>query len=301
VRYVDVGGVRLSAIGLGTWQFGSTEWGYGEAYAATESQRIVQRALESGINLIDTAEIYAFGRSERLVGRAIADRRDDVFIATKIFPVLPIQSQVVSRARRSARRLGVNRIDLYQLHFPNPLVPLSSSMRGMRKLLDAGVISHAGVSNYSLNRWRKAEAALGRPVLSNQVQYSLVARAPDRRIIPYAAANDRLVLAYSPLGQGLLSAKYSTGDRPGGVRARRFTPGNMARVEPLVAAIKDVAAAHGATPSQVALAWVIHHPNVVAIPGASSADQVTQNAAAADLELTADEFARLTAMSDRAG
>jgi aryl-alcohol dehydrogenase-like predicted oxidoreductase len=171
----------------------------------------------------------------------------------------------------------------------------------MRKLLDAGVISHAGVSNYSLNRWRKAEAALGRPVLSNQVQYSLVARAPDRRIIPYAAANDRLVLAYSPLGQGLLSAKYSTGDRPGGVRARRFTPGNMARVEPLVAAIKDVAAAHGATPSQVALAWVIHHPNVVAIPGASSADQVTQNAAAADLELTADEFARLTAMSDRAG
>src|SRR5207248_10796927 len=118
MRYVEVGGVRVSAIGLGTWQFGSREWGYGSAYAEHDAVDIVHRALDLGINLLDTAEIYAFGQSERIVGRAIAGRRDDAFIATKVFPVMPIAPVVEQRGRASARRLDIDRNDLYQVHRP---------------------------------------------------------------------------------------------------------------------------------------------------------------------------------------
>src|SRR5688572_7545183 len=112
MRYVEAGGVRLSAIGLGTWQFGSREWGYGDAYAEGTAVEITQRALDLGINLIDTAEIYAMGRSERIVGRAVAGRRDEAFLATKVFPVLPLAPIVEQRGAASAQRLGVDRIDL---------------------------------------------------------------------------------------------------------------------------------------------------------------------------------------------
>ncbi|MDQ1397856.1 MAG: hypothetical protein QOG64_3115, partial [Acidimicrobiaceae bacterium] len=124
MRYVEVGGVRVSAIGLGTWQFGSREWGYGDQYAETEAVAITQRALDLGINLIDSAEIYAFGRSERIVGRAIHGRRDEAFLATKVFPVMPLSSVVQQRALATADRLGVDRIDHYQVHRPNPVVPI---------------------------------------------------------------------------------------------------------------------------------------------------------------------------------
>jgi aryl-alcohol dehydrogenase-like predicted oxidoreductase len=300
MRYVEVGGVRVSAVGLGTWQFGSREWGYGSAYAEHDALDIVARALDLGINLIDTAEIYAFGRSERIVGRAIAGRRDEVFLATKILPVMPIPPVVEQRARGSARRLNVDRLDLYQLHWPNPVVPIGPTMAGMRQLRRSGLVRHVGVSNFSLGGWRGAEAALGAPVLSNQVQYSLVARRPEKELLEWAQANDRLVIAYSPLGQGFLSARYSSENRPGGMRAfaSLFLPENLERGAPLLAALRDIAKVHDATAAQVALAWVLRRPNVVAIPGASSVAQLESNAAAADLELTDEEDARLTGASD---
>jgi aryl-alcohol dehydrogenase-like predicted oxidoreductase len=301
MRYVEVGGVRLSLIGLGTWQFGSREWGYGKAYAEGPALDITRRALDLGINLIDTAEIYAFGQSERIVGRAIAGRRDEAFLATKLLPLLPIAPVVVDRARRSARRLGVDTIDLYQVHWPNPVVPDSTAMDGMRRLRRDGIVQHVGVSNYPLGRWQSAERALGEPVLSNQVQYSLAAREPDADLVPYAAAHDRLIIAYSPLAQGLLSARYDGTNAPGGVRAGNplFLPDNLARAAELLQVLRSVATAHDATPAQVALAWVLHHPNVVAIPGASSVEQVNRNAEAADLVLTDEEAAELTDASDR--
>lgn len=297
---MEAGGARLSVIGLGTWQFGSREWGYGSAYAEQDAIAITQRALDLGINLIDTAEIYAFGRSERIVGRAIADRRDDAFLATKVFPVLPVAPVVEQRGRASAARLGVHAIDLYQVHWPNPAVPLGTTMDGMGRLREAGLVRHVGVSNFDLGRWQAAEAALGAPVLTNQVQYSLVARKPDRALVPWAQANDRIVIAYSPLAQGFLSAKYDADHRPGAMRASNpmFLPGNLAAAQPLFDVLREVAAAHDASPAQIALAWVLHHPNVVAIPGASRVEQVEKNAAAADIVLAEDEFAALTAASD---
>ncbi|GAC1529440.1 MAG: aldo/keto reductase [Acidimicrobiales bacterium] len=300
MRFVTAAGVRLSAIGLGTWQFGSREWGYGSDYAETGAAAIVERALDLGVNLIDTAEIYAFGQSERIVGRAIAHRRQDAFVASKVFPVAPVPPVIVQRGKASRGRLGVDAIDLYQLHWPNPLVPLSIQTAGLRSLLDEGVVRHIGVSNFSLDRWRAAQTALGRPVLSNQVQYSLTVPGPGKELVPWAAANDRIVIAYSPLAQGFLSGKYDESNAPSGVRAGNalFLPDNLRRAAPMLDALRDIAKCHDATPAQVALAWVIRRPNVVAIPGASSVGQLEQNVAAADIELSEDDDARLTMASD---
>ncbi len=170
MRYLDVEGVgRVSRIGLGTWQFGSREWGYGDSYASGPARDIVRRSLELGVTLFDTAEVYGLGKSERILGEALGDRREDVVVASKVFPVAPFPPIVKQRARASAQRLGLRTIPLYQVHQPNPVVPDSVIMPGMRDLLREGVIGAAGVSNYSLERWRKADAALGRPVISKPV------------------------------------------------------------------------------------------------------------------------------------
>src|SRR6266704_4602211 len=168
MRYLDIDTAKkISRIGLGTWQFGSREWGYGDAYAGSEARAIVRRALELGVTLFDTAEIYGFGRSERILGEAIGEDRDSVFLATKIFPLLPVAPVVEQRAVASANRLGARRLDLYQMHQPNPLVRDGTIMRGMRALQRVGLVAEVGVSNYSLDRWRAAEQALGSRVLSN--------------------------------------------------------------------------------------------------------------------------------------
>jgi aryl-alcohol dehydrogenase-like predicted oxidoreductase len=301
MRFVEVNGARLSVIGLGTWQFGSKDWGYGAQYADNEAGRIAERALDLGVNLVDTAEIYGRGESERIVGRAIAERRADVFLATKLWPVTPLASIVERHGRASAARLGVEKIDLYQVHWPNPVVPIAEQMRGMRRLREAGVIDRVGVSNFSLARWVAAEQALGEPVLSNQVQYSLAFRKPDTELVPFAAEHDRLVIAYSPLAKGLLSGRFDATNLPKNTARATdplFLPENVVRAHELIEALRTIAKAHDATPAQVALAWVVSHPNVVAIPGASSVAQLEANVAAADLHLGDDEVAQLTAASD---
>ena len=298
MKFVEAGGARVSAIGVGTWQFGSREWGYGPVYAGKVAGDIVKRALELGVNLIDTAEVYGFGRSERIVGEAIRGRRDRVFLATKIFPAgLPFM--IARRARASARRLGVDRIDLYQQHWPNPLFPTRSVMRHMRRLVEDGLVRHVGVSNFSLRGWQESELALGGPVLSNQVQFSLVHRQPELELVPWAQREGRIVIAYSPLGQGLLSGKYQQATPTNLRRARReFSAESRARLEPLIGALREIGARHGATPAQVSLAWLIRKPNVVAIPGASSVKQLEENVAAGDVDLTDEEAARLDSLSE---
>jgi aryl-alcohol dehydrogenase-like predicted oxidoreductase len=303
MRYLSTStGRQISKIGLGTWQFGSREWGYGDRYASDVARAIVRRALELGITLFDTAEIYGFGRSERILGQALGEDRESAFLATKIFPLLPVAPVVEQRAVASANRLGARRLDLYQVHQPNPLVRDGTIMRGMRALQRVGLVSEVGVSNYSLQRWRAAEDALGSPVLSNQVPYSLVARSPEDELLPYASAHGRIVLAYSPLAQGLLSGRYHSGNRPANrVRAANplFLPENLQRAGDLLAALGEVAAAHSATPAQIALAWVIHHPAVAAIPGASSVEQLESNAAAAQIDLTDDQYQALATAAAR--
>ena len=303
MRYLSIGmNTKISRIGLGTWQFGSREWGYGESYAGQQARAIVRRALELGVTLFDTAELYGFGRSERILGEAIGQEWDSVFIATKILPVLPVAPVVEQRAVASANRLGTRRIDLYQVHQPNPVVRDGTIMRGMRALQRVGLVGEVGVSNYSLDRWRAAEQALGSQVLSNQVRYNLADRAPERDLLPFAESTGHLVIAYSPLAQGLLSGRYHRSSRPvNRVRTANplFLPENLERASDLIATLREVADAHAVTPAQIALAWVIRHPAVVAIPGASSVEQLESNVAAADLDLTEDQYQALNAAADR--
>ena len=302
MRYLSNGTTKkISKIGLGTWQFGSREWGYGDAYAQQEARAITRRALELGVTLFDTAEIYGFGRSERILGQALGEDAATVFVATKILPVLPVAPVVEQRGVASANRLGVRRLDLYQVHQPNPVVRDGTIMRGMRALQRVGLVGEVGVSNYSLDRWRAAEAALGSRVLSNQVRYSLVARSPERGLIPFAESHDHMVIAYSPLAQGLLSGRYHRDSLANRVRAASplFLPDNLERADELISTLREVADAHAITPAQAALAWAIRSPAVVAIPGASSVEQLERNAAAADVDLADDEYRALGAAADR--
>ncbi len=295
MRYTKIGGDRVSVIGLGAWQFGAREWGWTEA-ALDTAVGIVHRALELGINLIDTAELYGFGRSEEILGAALQGRREQVFLATKVFPLLPLSSRVRRSAEASLERLKMDRLDLYQLHFDNRLFPLWLQMGGLRELQKAGLTRHAGVSNFGLERWRKAEKILGSPIASNQVEYHLLKRGAEK-MFDWARANDRAIIAYSPLAQGLLSGRHSAAPSDARRANPLFRQKNIAKAKPVLEALAAVAKRHGATLAQTALAWVIQGPNVVAIPGAKSVRQLEENAAAADLKLSKDDLALLDLVS----
>jgi aryl-alcohol dehydrogenase-like predicted oxidoreductase len=298
MRSIEIDGLRTSRIGLGTWQFGSREWGYGETYARETAPALIRRALELGITMIDTAEVYGPGHSERIIGETLAgipeQDRAGLTVATKFMPIAPAERIVAWEAAGSRRRLQTDALDLYYAHQRNPFVSPRRVMQSLRPLLAEGLVRRVGVSNYSLSHWREAERALHAPVIANQVRFSLADPAPAQDLVPYAAEHDRLVVAYSPLAQGLLHVDREWTQ----VRDFRRTMRPARRMngfEPLAAAVREVAAAHDATPTQVALAWVLAHPNTIAIPGARTIEQLESNAAAADLVLSEDEVERLSA------
>ena len=263
MKYLDVDGLgRVSRIGLGTWQFGSREWGYGDSYASGGARVIVERALELGVTLFDTAEAYGFGKSERILGEALGAARDDVVIASKIFPLAPFPPVIRQRAhgqRQAARRQQ----DL--------AVPGASAQPGGARLGHHAGDAQPARRRHDRRRGRlellaeplaKADAALGRPVISNQVHFSLANPAPLHDLVPFAEREGRIVMAYSPLEQGLLGGKYTVDNRPGGIRAVNpfFAKENLQRAEPLLEALRRIAAAHDAKPAQVALAWLLSLP-----------------------------------------
>jgi aryl-alcohol dehydrogenase-like predicted oxidoreductase len=303
VRYLQLDSAkRISKIGLGTSQFGSWQWDYGEEYARVETRKIVRRAVELGVTLFDTAEIYAAGRSERILGAALEDDRRSVVVATKVYPVLPLASLIKERAVASSIRLGLPTIDLYQVHWANPLVNDRVIMRAMRGLRRAHLIRDVGVSRYSTSRWQAAEAALGSRIISNQVEYSLMNRTAEVELLPFAESRQRAILAFSPLAQGLLAGKYDlVGSRPGGVRAKSalFGEESMERAGEILAVVREIAAEHSASVAQVALAWVIRRPLVAAIAGAATVEQLESNVAAADIQLAPDECKALDTAASR--
>jgi len=301
MRYLDIGTKKkISKIGLGTWQFGSREWAYGKAYDEHVAYAIVRRAVELGVTLFDTAEIYSAGRSERILGRALGEDRESVFIAGKVFPLAVGGPLLKQRAVASANRLGISRFDLYQVHYPNPLTPDGAIMPRMRSLQQAGLVGEVGVSSYSVERWRAAEQALRARILSNQVGYSLVDRSAEDDLLPFAESHGRVIIAHSPLAQGLLSGRYDETSLPSDrLRATSspFRPEGIKRIRFLMTVLREVADAHSAVPAQIALAWVIRRPGVAAIPGASSVEQLERNVAAAGIQLADDEYAALAAAS----
>ena len=287
---------KVSQIGLGTWQY-SSGWGYGKEYTKEDAIKIIRQAIDSGINLIDTAEVYGSGESERVIGEAIKGYdREDIIVTTKFLP-MALRSSAIERAlKKSLNRLETSYIDIYLIHFPNPLRSVSF-LRKMEDFVDEGLIHNIGVSNFSQTRLKKAQSKMKKyKIQVNQVNYSLVKKKPEEKLIPYAEEEQIKIMAYSPLAQGWLTGKYTLETKtPKGVRRRNrvFRKKNMKRGAFLLNTLKEIADNYQVSVSQVALAWVIRNPVVIAIPGAKNVEQVQSNVAAADFELSAQDVSRI--------
>ena len=253
-------GVALPEIGLGTWEFS------GDA-------SVIHRAIELGSFLLDTAESY--GTEER-VGRAIAGRRDEVFIATKVSPSHFRHADVLAACDRSLRALGVETIDLYQLHAPSADVPIEETMGAMADLVAAGKVRHVGVSNFSAREMAAAEDALGTDlVVENQIKYSLFDHRFADTVIPYCEERGIMVLAYSSLEQGAFQRE-------------------MRRNKRLVQVMESVCAETGKTAAQVLLNWTLRSPVVITIPKTNTLSRVDENCAASGWRLTDAQWHALT-------
>jgi aryl-alcohol dehydrogenase-like predicted oxidoreductase len=307
--------IEITPIGLGCWQFSSGfgfVGGFWEALPQPTVDEIVRVSLAGGISWFDTAEAYGRGRSEQALARALgaAGRKDgDVVVATKWWPIPRTAKSIGTTIDDRLRCLGGFSIDLHQVHQPFSFSSVEAEMEAMAELVTARKIRAVGVSNFSAARMRRAHAALGQrgiPLASNQVRYSLVDRRIESNGILAAAEELGVtIIAYSPLGQGILSGRFHADpalirSRPGPRRyMSSFSPRGLARTRPLVDELQRIAAARAATPSQVALNWLLHFhgETVVAIPGASRPHHAEEAAGAMRFRLTDEEMSRLDGLS----
>ena len=305
-------GLRVSPIGLGCWQFSDGRGLAGRYWPSLPQQTvrdIVRVSLAAGITWFDTAEVYGKGASETALATALRELdvpRARYVLADKWFPALRCARSIRRTfPRREEALLGLG-IDLHQIHHPFSFSSVEKQVEQMGRLVVEGRVQSVGVSNFSEPLMRRAHAGLvsaGVPLATNQVRYSLIDRAIERNGVLGAASELGItIIAYSPLGQGILTGKYHEG---ADIRAsvgprrwmRRFRPDGLQATRPLVELLHATAAAHDAVPAQVALAWVVqrHGTRIVAIPGATSVAQAESNAAALRIHLTADEITELDA------
>lgn len=293
-------GIQISPMGIGTWAWGDTWfWQYGKGgYSDADLEAAYQASLAHGITFFDTAEMYGFGQSERLLGQFAHRAGWPAVIATKFFPLPWRVSHVSFRSalRRSLDRLGLPCVDLYQMHWPFPPVSIDRWMDAMADAVQAGLIRAVGVSNYSVEQTRRAHAALARrgiPLASNQVSYSLLDRSPEKSgLLALCRQLDVTIIAYSPLAQGLLTGKYTPQNPPPGLRGLRYRQA-LSRIQPLIDELRAIGQRHdGRTPAQVALNWTIAK-GAVPIPGAKTARQAVDNTGALGWRLTEAEVAGL--------
>ncbi|AFL67230.1 aldo/keto reductase [Desulfurococcus amylolyticus] len=291
---------KISRIGLGTWQYSET-WGLTDYEVA---KKVIGKAIEVGINFFDTAMVYGRGMSEEFLGKALRElgvKRDEVFIATKIPGEFLNPDDVFKSVDRSLRRLGVNSIDLLQLHWPPCWhnYPTTSYARALERLIIQGKIRYIGVSNYPVALIEELRSALSiTDIVSMQYRFNLAERWAEEELIPYAEANDLTFIPWSPLAKGALTGKYTL-ENIGLFRDLRaneavFHPSNFEKLIPLINALKELASKYGKTPSQVALNWLVgYSPVIVPIPGAKTPEQVVENAGAVGWELSFEDWMRL--------
>jgi aryl-alcohol dehydrogenase-like predicted oxidoreductase len=293
----------VAALGVGTWQWGDRYWRFGGEYGQSDVEEAYRVSREAGIDFFDTAEIYGRGKSERILGTLVGRDQGPVVVATKFAP-LPTRwtARHVTRALdASLKRLGMPRVDLYQIHWPYSFMRIDMLMNALADQAEAGKVRAVGVSNYSARQMRQAHAVLARrgiPLASNQVHYSLLHRAPERNGVLMACRElDVRLIAYSPLEQGILTGKYHHGTPPpGGFRevVGAYRPSALRASLPLIQSLEQIGAAHGGkTPSQVALNWLMRR-GALPIPGAKTAAQAAANAGALGWDLGDEELAQLT-------
>ena len=291
-------------MGLGAWQWGDRiVWQYGHGYSSSDVQQAFLASLNEGIRFIDTAEIYGNGRSEQLLGQFLKEIDQPVLIATKFlpFPWRLFKSTLPHALKASLGRLGVESVDLYQIHWPTPLMSIDTMMEGLAECVKSGMTRTVGISNFGQSRMLAAYSALARrnvPLASNQVHYSLLNRTVEKNgtLARCKELGIRLI-AYSPIEMGLLSGKYSADSPPPGARARNYT-GLLPKLGPLLKLMTEIGQDHGGkSHTQVALNWVICK-GALPIPGAKNAAQAQENAGGLGWRLTEDEVARLDQVSD---
>jgi aryl-alcohol dehydrogenase-like predicted oxidoreductase len=301
-RRLGARGPELSVVGFGAWEAGGDDWGPNESEASVIDA--IRAGLDAGMNWVDTAEVYGDGVSETLVGRAVADRRSDVLVATKVAPQ-PAGTgfrpeQVRAACEGSLRRLGIDVIDLYQLHWPDGRVPVEDTWGAMVGLLDAGTVRAIGVSNFDRELIERCLAI--RHVDSLQQEFSLV-HPDDRELIRWCGETGIGVVTYSPLGAGLLTGAIgrADADRIDDWRASEGLTGaaHLDRAFGIVDGMRPIAERTGISIAQLALAWNLAQPGVTsAIAGSRSSAHAGDNAAAGDLELDAATVAELDALVD---
>ena len=290
-------------IGLGAWQWGDRViWGYGQTHTDKDIREAFDVSLNLGIRFIDTAEVYGSGQSEILLGRFLRETDQPVLVATKFFP-WPwrlVQGFLPRALKGSLERIGLGAVDLYQIHWPSPLMTPETMMEGMAECVKQGLARTVGVSNFGQKRMLRAYSALaqhGIPLASNQVHYSLLSREVEKNgtLARCQELGIRLI-AYSPLEKGLLTGKYSVDNPPPGVRASQYQE-LLAKLPPVIKTLQEIGQNHGKTVTQVALNWVIRK-GALPIPGAKNALQAQENAGGAGWQLTEEDIARLDETTD---
>jgi len=270
MKYETLHGLSIPKIGFGMWRIGGDS--YADASLDSRSLTAVRTALETGYTHFDTAEVYASGHSEELLGRAVREtntEREALFVTTKVDPSNLAYDRVLRSCENSLRRLQMDYVDLYLIHWPPRLgTKLEEAFRALSKLVSDGKVKHLGVSNFNLKLLKQAQSAAATPILTDQVPY----RLPDRTyvengVLKYCQENDVLLTAYSP------------------VKFRDLTYNKT---------VQAIANAHSATPFQIALAWLVAQPRVITIPMSFNPGHIRENFEAADIELSKDEFNRLT-------
>ena len=305
-RRIGASDLQAGTVGVGTWQWGDrTYWDDHDGQEPTDVSAAYNATIQRGADFLDTAELYGFGESERVIGRLRADDTRPAVVATKYMPA-PTRWRVRSvdaAIDGSLERLGVDQIDLYQVHWPYSLIPHQRLLRRLALAVHDGRLRYIGVSNFTAPQLRRAYAVLaaaGVPLVSNQVSYSLLRRAPEvNGVLDACRELDVTLIAYSPLAQGLLSGKYGPGGRQPRSRPLRrvLRAKTPERVMPLLDTLRRIGESVRATAGQVAVAWTLRDPAVLPIVGARTAAQAEANADAALIELDDEALRELDAVS----
>jgi diketogulonate reductase-like aldo/keto reductase len=274
MKYEDISGLRVPKIGFGTWSIG----GKSGADHASDSKSLaaLRSALELGYTLFDTAEVYANGHAEELLGEAIRSsgmKREELLITSKVDPLHLRYADVLKACERSLQRLGMDYIDIYLVHWPNPLIRLEETFRALNKLVQGGKVKHIGVSNFKLNLLKKAQALCETPLITDQVPYRLPDKSyAENGVLEYCQQNNILLTAYSP------------------VKFRNIKVNST---------LKAIATDHGVTPFQIALAWLLAQPRVITIPMSFNPAHQKENLQAAEIELGSIDIDQLNKLYTR--
>ena len=292
-------------IGIGTWAWGDRlVWNYGQGYTDQDIQAVFDSALENGIRFFDTAEIYGQGKSESFLGKLMKTTDQPVTIASKFMPY-PWRfgkDSLRKALNASLKRLDLPKVQLYQIHWPLPPVPVRVRMEQMLEVQQEGLIEAVGVSNYDLSQTLEAHRVLsdgGSRLASNQVEYHLLERRIEKNgLLQQCTDLGIKIIAYSPLAMGILSGKYTPENPPSGVRASQYNRAFLERIQPLIKTMKKIGMSHdGKTASQVAINWVICK-GALPIPGAKNANQLEQNVGSTGWRLSEEEVNLLDELSD---